>query len=97
MVLDVLFGEGVPIAYSETSIAARLIGPEDAEAASLGVRRPTAVLQLDELFHTTSGDVTHHSSDLFAPDGLEPRVVRWLEARRPEQIGRTRLTAQLQG
>lgn len=97
MVLDVLLAEGVPIAYSETSIAARLIAPEDAEAASLGVRRPTAVLQLDELFHTTSGDVTHHSSDLFAPDGLEPRVVRWLEARRPEQIGRTRLTAQLQG
>jgi DNA-binding GntR family transcriptional regulator len=97
MVLDVLLAEGVPIAYSETSIAARLIAPDDAEAASLRVRRPTAVLQLDELFHTTSGDVTHHSSDLFAPDGLEPRVVRWLEARRPEQIGRSRLTAQLQG
>jgi GntR family transcriptional regulator len=97
MVLDVLLGEGVPIAYSETSIAARLITPDDAEAASLRVRRPTAVLQLDELFHTTSGDVTHHSSDLFAPNGLEPRVVRWLEAQRPEQIGRTRLTAQLQG
>jgi GntR family transcriptional regulator len=97
MILDVVLGEGVPIAYSETSIAARLIAPEDAEAASLGVRRPTAVLQLDELFHTTTGDVTHHSSDLFAPDGLEPRVVRWLEARRPELVGRTRLTAQLQG
>jgi DNA-binding GntR family transcriptional regulator len=86
MVLDVLLAEGVPIAYSETSIAARLITPED---ASLGVRQSTAVLQLDELFHTTSGDVTHHSNDLFAPDGLEPRVVRWLEARRPEQIGHT--------
>jgi GntR family transcriptional regulator len=89
MVLDVLLREAVPIAYSTTSIAARLIAPEDAEAASLGVRQATAVLQLDELFHTTSGDVTHHSNDLFAPDGLEPRVVRWLEARRPEQIGHT--------
>ncbi len=49
----------------------------------------TAVLQLEELCHTTSGDVTHHSSDLFAPGGLEPRVVRWLEARRPVQIGHT--------
>jgi GntR family transcriptional regulator len=96
MVLDVLLGEGVPIAYSETSIAARLITPDDAEAASLRVRKAMAVLQLDELFHATSGDVTHHSNDLFAPDGLEPRVVRWLEARRPEQIGRTRLV-QLQG
>jgi GntR family transcriptional regulator len=95
MVLDVLLAEGVPIAYSETSIAARLI--TDAEATSLGVRQTTAVLQLDELFHTTSGDVTHHSNDLFAPGGLEPRVVRWLEVRGPEQIGHTGLTAQLQG
>ncbi len=39
MVLDVLLAEGVPIAYSMTSIAARLIGPEDAEGASLGVRQ----------------------------------------------------------
>jgi hypothetical protein len=92
----VLLAAGVPIAYSMTTIAACLIAPEDAAAASLGVRQPTAVLQLDELFHTTSGDVSHHSSDLFAPDGLEPRVVRWLEAR-PEQIGRTGLTTQLQG
>jgi len=97
MVLDVLLAEGVPIAYSTTSGARLPIDPEDAEAASLGVRQATAVLQLDELFHTTSGDVTHHSSDLFAPDGLEPRVVRWLEARRPVQIGHTRLAAQLQG
>lgn len=104
MVLDVLLAQGVPIAYSETSIAARLI--TDAEATSLRVRQATAVLQLDELFHTTSGDVTHHSNDLFAPDGLEPRVVRWLEARRPEQIGHTaeprprrrrRARSQLQG
>jgi GntR family transcriptional regulator len=99
MLLDVLLAEGVPIAYSMTSIAARLIRPEDAEGAALGVRHATAVLQLDELFHTTSGDVTHHSDDLFAPDGLEPRVVRWLEARRPVQIGHTGRVreAQLQG
>jgi GntR family transcriptional regulator len=100
MILDVLLAERVPIAYSMTSIGARLIAPEDAEGASLGVRHATAVLQLDELFHTTSGDVTHHSDDLFAPDGLEPRVVRWLEARRPVQIGHTAgrpRAAQLQG
>ena len=89
MVLDVLLAADVQIAYSMTSIAACLMGPEDAAAASLGVRQPTAVLQLDELFHTTSGDVSHHSSDLFAPDGLEPRVVRWLESRRPVQVGHT--------
>jgi DNA-binding GntR family transcriptional regulator len=90
MVLDVLLAEGVPIAYSTTSIAARLIGPDDPEAAALGVRLPTAVLDFEELCHATSGDVTHHSRDLFAPDGLDPRVVRWLEARRPEQVSARR-------
>jgi GntR family transcriptional regulator len=103
MVLDVLLAEGVPIAYSSTSIAARLVAPEDAEGASLGVRHATAVLQLEELCHTTSGDVSHHSSDLFAPEGLEPRVVRWLSESRPRRLGSPRARrasvrpAQLQG
>jgi GntR family transcriptional regulator len=90
MVLDVLLAEGVPIAYSTTSIAARLITPDDPEAAALGVERPTAVLDFEELCNTTSGDATHHSRDLFAPAGLDPRVVRWLEARRPVQVNTLR-------
>ena len=87
MVLDVLLAQGVPIAYSTTSIAARLVTPEDPEGPALGVQRPTAVLQLEELCHTTSGDVSHHSRDVFAPEALEPQIVRWIEARRPVHIG----------
>lgn len=90
MVLDVLLGKGVPIAYSTTSIAARLITPDDPEAAGLGVVQTTAVLDFGELYNTTSGDATHHSRDLFAPDGLDPRVVRWVEARRPVQVNARR-------
>jgi GntR family transcriptional regulator len=90
MVLDVLLAEGVPVAYSTTSIAARLIAPDDPEAAALGVVGTTAVLELGELYNTTSGDATHHSRDLFAPDGLDPRVVRWVEAQRPVQVSSRR-------
>jgi DNA-binding GntR family transcriptional regulator len=86
MVLDVLLGEGVPVAYSSTTIEARLLSARQPEAKALGVRRATAVLDLEEVYHATSGDVTHHSRDLFAPDGLDLRVVRWLEARRPAPL-----------
>lgn len=93
MVLDVLLARAVPIAYSTTSIGARLVDPEDPEAPALGVTTPTAVLQFEELYHTTAGDVVGHSRDVFAPDGLDPQVVRWLEARRPVKIDAARRAA----
>jgi GntR family transcriptional regulator len=88
MVLDVLLAEGVPIAYSTTTIASRLLTPADPEAAALGVHEATAVLDLEEVCNATSGEVTHHSRDLFAPEGLDLRVVRWLEVRRPVQVAK---------
>ena len=87
MVLDVLTGLGVPVAFSNTSIGTSLIGPGDPVAAALGVTEPTAVLALDEIHRVTSGQVTHHSRDLFAPEGIDLRVVRWVEAQRPDQVG----------
>jgi DNA-binding GntR family transcriptional regulator len=86
MVLDVLLAEGVPIAYSTTTIASRLIAPGDPEAVALDVHATTAVLDLEEVGHATSGDATHHSRDVFSPEALELRVVRWLEVRRPIQV-----------
>jgi GntR family transcriptional regulator len=86
MVLDVLLAEGVPIAYSTTSIAPRLVTPEEPDARALGVTATTAVLVLEEVCHATSGEVTHHSRDVFAPEALDLRVVRWLEVRRPVQV-----------
>jgi DNA-binding GntR family transcriptional regulator len=87
MVLDVLTRLGVPVAFSNTSIGTSLIGPGDPVAAALGVTAPTAVLALDEIHRVTSGQVTHHSRDLFAPAGIDLRVVRWVEAQRPDQVG----------
>jgi hypothetical protein len=87
MVLDVLTALGIPVAFSNTSIDTALIGPADTAGAALGVAEPTAVLVLEEIFRVTSGAVTHHSRDVFAPDGIDLRVVRWVEAGRPDQVG----------
>jgi GntR family transcriptional regulator len=87
MVLDVLVAQGVPVAFANTRIASALIGPDDPAGRSLGVSEPTAVLALEEVHRVTSGQVTHHSRDLFAPEGIDLRVVRWVEAQRPDQVG----------
>ncbi len=87
MVLDVLTALGVPVAFSNTSIDTALVGPGDPAGAALGVAEPTAVLVLEEIFRVTSGAVTHHSRDVFPPDGIDLRVVRWVEAGRPDQVG----------
>ena len=87
MVLDILTGLGVAVAFSNTRIGTSLIGPGDPAGAALGVTEPTAVLSLEEIFRVTTGQVTHHSRDLFAPGGIDLRVVRWVEAQRPDQVG----------
>jgi GntR family transcriptional regulator len=87
MVLDILVAQGVPVAFANTRIASTLIGPDDPAGRSLGVAEPTAVLALEEVHRVTSGQVTHHSRDLFAPGGIDLRVVRWVEAQRPDQVG----------
>jgi DNA-binding GntR family transcriptional regulator len=86
MVLDVLVGRGVPIAYANTRIVPRLIRARERVGKALAMQGTTAVLELYETFHLTSGDVVHHSTDLFAPSVLDLHVIRWLEARRPAQV-----------
>jgi DNA-binding GntR family transcriptional regulator len=86
MVLDVLMEAGMAIAYSTTSIAPRLLTTRDPDGRALGVDATTAVLVLEEVHHDTSGDVTHHSRDVFAPEGLDLRVVRWMEVTEPIQV-----------
>jgi GntR family transcriptional regulator len=87
MVLDILVAHGVPVAFANTRIASALIGPGDRAGQALGVTEPTAVLALEEVHRVTNGQVTHHSRDLFAPEGIDLRVVRWVEAQRPDQVG----------
>jgi GntR family transcriptional regulator len=87
MVLDVLTDHGVPIAFCDTRIASIQIGADDPRGRALGLTASTAVLVLDEVYFVTAGQITHHSRDVFAPGGIDLRVVRWVEAQRPDQVG----------
>jgi DNA-binding GntR family transcriptional regulator len=86
MILDVLLARGVPIAFANTSVRARLITPRERAGRLFGVAGTTAVLELDETMHVTSGEVVHHSTDLFAPDGVDLHVVRALDLEAPAQV-----------
>jgi hypothetical protein len=44
------------------------------------------VLELEETIHVTSGEVVHHSRDLFGPGGMDLHVVRALDVERPAQV-----------
>jgi DNA-binding GntR family transcriptional regulator len=81
MILDILIAESVPIAFANTKIAPRLLKPQQRIAKALDLHRTTAALELEETFHLTSGECVHHSRDIFAPTGLDLRVVRWLDAK----------------
>jgi GntR family transcriptional regulator len=86
MILDVLLGRGVPIAFATTRVLPRLITPRENIGRLFRVSRTTAVLELEETIHVTSGEVVHHSRDLFGPGGMELHVVRALDVERPAQI-----------
>jgi GntR family transcriptional regulator len=90
MVLDVLVAQGVPIAYAATTIRPRLVTARERLGRELAIDRTTAVLELEEIFHGTAGDVLYVSRDIFAPGGLDLHVLRWLEAARPPQVNPAR-------
>jgi GntR family transcriptional regulator len=86
MILDVLLAQGVPIAFATTRVLPRLITPRENVGRLFGVSRTTAVLELEETIHATSGEVVHHSLDLFGPGGMDLHVVRALDVERPAQV-----------
>jgi DNA-binding GntR family transcriptional regulator len=79
MVLDVLLEQGLPVAYARTEVLARLVTPSEPAGRALEVQRDTAMLELEEVIHLTSGPAVEHSTDLFAPSGLDLHVRRALE------------------
>jgi hypothetical protein len=84
--MDVLLDRGVPIAFATTRVLPRLITPRERVGRLFGVSRTTAVLELEETIPVTSGEVVHHSRDLFGPGGMDLHVVRALEVERPAQV-----------
>jgi GntR family transcriptional regulator len=88
MVLDVLIEQGVPIAFAVTHVRPRLITARDRAGRALRVRGATAVLDLEEIMHLGSGEAVQHSSDLFAPGGIDLQVRRNLEVAMPAPLVR---------
>lgn len=87
MVIDVLRGGGTRVAYARTGISATLVSHGDEIAAALGLRAPTAVLELTESMVTTNGLTAQYSINLFAPGRLDLHVMRALAADEPAAIG----------
>lgn len=86
MVIDVLVAEGVPLAYANTRIVPRLTSARERIGKALGLTGTTAVLELHETYHITSGEIVHFSTDIFAPGVLELHVIRWIESSTPVQV-----------
>ena len=62
--------------------------PRARRAARSACRAPTAVLELEEIMHLASGEAVQHSSDTFAPGGIDLQVRRNLEVAAPAPLVR---------
>jgi GntR family transcriptional regulator len=90
MVLDVLIDLGVPVTYARTRVIPSLLSPRERAGKLLGVKRTTAVLELEELIYAGRDERVAYSRDLFAPGGLDVTVMRSLESTRPTPIANFR-------
>ena len=79
MVLDVLLGQGVPVAYTRAHIMARLLTKRDRVGRALGVDETVAALEIDHVTSTAEGTAMMHSTDIFLPRSIDLHVMRWLE------------------
>ena len=78
MLLDLLVSEGVPIGYSQMSIGAVVVGPEDEIGQRLRLIAQSAALSLIQTMYLTSGNPVQWSRDTFLPGKLDLHVVREL-------------------
>jgi DNA-binding GntR family transcriptional regulator len=79
MVLDVLLGQGVPVAYNTLNIVARVLTGEEPVGKALGLTETTAALEIEHSTCTADDTPVEHSTDTFLPRSLDLHVVRWLE------------------
>ena len=88
MVLDVLLDHGVAIAFAVTHVRPLLISNRERVGRALEVKGATAVLELEEIMHVGSGEAVQHSSDTFAPGGIDLQVRRNLALAAPAPLVR---------
>jgi len=78
MVLDLLVSRGVPVGFSQMSIEAVMLGPQDPVGRKLGLGSPSAALSLTQTMYRTDGRPVQWSRDTFLPGHLNLHVVREL-------------------
>jgi GntR family transcriptional regulator len=78
MLLDLLVSEGVPVGFSQMSIEAVMVGPEDPVGGKLGLGSPSAALSLVQTMYLADGRPVQWSRDTFLPGNLNLHVVREL-------------------
>jgi GntR family transcriptional regulator len=88
MVLDVLLEHGVAIAFAVTRVRPLMVTSRERVGRALGVQGATAVLELEEIMHLGSGEAVQHSSDTFAPGGIDLQVRRNLAVAAPAPLVR---------
>ena len=87
MVLDVLIDSGVAVAFARTHVIPRLLTTREETGKALGIRRPTAALELEEVIYTSNSEPVAYSRDLFSEGALDVRVMRSLDATSPTPVG----------
>jgi GntR family transcriptional regulator len=90
MVLDILIDVGVPVTFARTRVIPALLGPRERAGKLLGVRRTTAVMELEELIYSGRDERVAYSRDMFAPGGIDVMVMRSLESTRPARVANVR-------
>ncbi len=76
MMLDIVIGAGVPVAFARTAIRPRLLEPDEEFGAALGVKRTTGALEMTETIHINDGDAIQYSIDVFPPGAIDLHVLR---------------------
>jgi len=95
-VLDLLIAAGVPVAYGQTEIRGRMVGPETELGAELGVTSSVAAVELVETTHLASGAAVRLSVDVFLPGAIDLQVFRRVDMRhaaRPRALPRSGTSA----
>jgi GntR family transcriptional regulator len=91
MVLDLLFDEGIPVAFSEVEVNTALLAPGQPAGGFLGLNQPAAALLLTETMYldgavSAEGRPVQWSRNFFLPGKLSLRLVRDTPANRDPAI-----------
>lgn len=78
MLLDLLVSRGVPVGFSQMSIEAVMVEPDDETGNRLGLEAASAALSLTQTMYLTEGRPAQWSRDVFLPGHLNLHVVREL-------------------